>query len=207
MGQAIEKIQLTFEEYLALEETAELRSEFYYGELFAMAGGTLNHNLVVQNIASIIRNQIKLKGKPCKTFTENVKLELIRNSYYVYPDMMLTCQALDLQSKWIIQHPILVAEVLSNTTKGYDESTKKDHYLRLSSLNYYLLIEQNSLHLKLYTRSEKGWLYQDFENAEDWITLPELETSFQVKAVYEDVEFETQINDEISQNDSKHTED
>jgi Uma2 family endonuclease len=190
MGQALEKLRYTLEEYLAIEDTAEERSEFYYGELFAMAGGTLNHNLIVQNIATVIRNQIRLKGKSCKTFTENVKLELIKNNYYVYPDMMLTCQPLDLQSKRIIQNPVLVAEVLSESTKGYDESTKKDYYLHLSTLNYYLLIEQDTPHIKLYSRRQNEWVYQSFESLTDTIQLPDLDISFQVEEAYLEVVFE-----------------
>jgi Uma2 family endonuclease len=192
MAQALEKLRYTVEEYLTIEDTAEERSEFYYGELFAMAGGTLNHNLIVQNIAGLIRNKIRLKGKSCKTFTENVKLELIRNQYYVYPDMMLTCQPLDLQSKQIIRTPMLVAEVLSESTKGYDESTKKDYYLQLSTLNYYLLIEQDTPHIKLYSRSQSGWLYQSFESLSDTIQLPDLDISFQVEEVYLEVVFEVE---------------
>jgi Uma2 family endonuclease len=192
MVEALEKLRYTLEEYLTLEDTATERSEFYYGELFAMAGGTLNHNRIVGNLNFILRNQLLKNKRKCGVFTENVKLELLRNEYYVYPDVMLTCQPLDLQSKRIIQNPIVVVEVLSESTKGYDESTKKDYYLHLSSLNYYILVEQDTAHIKLYTRNQNSWLYQNFESLNDTITLADLDISFQMQEVYAEVDFESE---------------
>jgi Uma2 family endonuclease len=94
MGESLEKKSYTVEEYFALEETSEIRHEYFDGEIFAMAGGTLNHNRLTRKVANLIERQAK---NHCAVFTENVKLEAIKDFYYPYPDVVLTCNPFDLR--------------------------------------------------------------------------------------------------------------
>ncbi len=90
MGQAqISEKKYTFEEYLKMEEQGEIRHEYYDGEIFAMAGTTMNHNRIVGRIRSFLEGILLPKG--CDVFAENVKVEAIQNFYYPYPDVILTC--------------------------------------------------------------------------------------------------------------------
>ncbi|MEL6629772.1 MAG: Uma2 family endonuclease, partial [Bacteroidota bacterium] len=89
MGYSNAKQKITYEAYLQMEAISDIRREFYYGEILAMDGGTPIHNILVQNTSQTIRGKIQRKG--CQTFTENVRLELEAEGYYVYPDVMLVC--------------------------------------------------------------------------------------------------------------------
>lgn len=96
MGESIGKKRYTVEEYFALEETSEIRHEYFDGEIFAMAGTTLNHNRIAQNVGFSLR---KSKKTHCDVFIENVKLDAIKDFYYAYPDVMLTYNPFDLRQK------------------------------------------------------------------------------------------------------------
>jgi Uma2 family endonuclease len=121
MGESVEKKRYTIEEYFALEETSEIRHEYFDGEIFAMAGTTLNHNRIAQNVGFSLR---KSKKSNCDIFIENVKLEAIKDFYYPYPDVMLTCNPFDLRQKNKIAHPSLIVEVVSTSTEKYDKTVK-----------------------------------------------------------------------------------
>jgi Uma2 family endonuclease len=125
MGQSLEKKHYTVEEYFALEEISEIRHEYFNGEIFAMAGTTLNHNRIAQNIGFSLRSS---KKSHCDIFIENVKLEAIKDFYYPYPDVMLTCNLFDLREKNKIAHPSLIVEVLSTSTEKYDKTVKLKKY-------------------------------------------------------------------------------
>ena len=128
------------EEFLAWEATQESRHEFVDGEIFAMTGGTLFHNIIAFNLATILRQQLEPRG--CLTFIENAKLRAGTNIFY--PDVVVTCDPHQLDRD-LIEHPILVAEVLSHSTATYDRETKwvrcRQH---LPSLQAFLLVSQAS---------------------------------------------------------------
>jgi Uma2 family endonuclease len=134
----VEKQYLTAEEYFALEETSEIRHEFYEGEIFAMAGTTLDHNRIVGSVNDLLKAVFRPRG--CETFTESVKLEAIKNTYYPYPDVMVTCHKLDLQSKYTIANPLMLVEVLSKSTTDNDRDFKLKKYKKIPSLQHYLLV-------------------------------------------------------------------
>ena len=111
MGQAqLEDKKYTIEEYLELEEKSDLRHEYYDGEIFAMAGTTMNHNRIVGRLRSFLEGIFLPKG--CDVFAENVKVEVIKNFYYPYPDVILTCAPDDISGTYIVRHPSILVEVL-----------------------------------------------------------------------------------------------
>jgi len=133
MGDSGEKKRYTVEEYFALEETSEIRHEYFDGEIFGMAGTTMNHNRIAQNVGFSLR---KFKKSYCDIFIENVKLEAIKDFYYPYPDVMLTCNPFDLKQKNKIAHPSLIVEVLSTSTEKYDKTVKLQKYNAITSVQY-----------------------------------------------------------------------
>jgi len=114
MGYSNAKQKITYEAYLQMEALSDIRHEFYYGEIFAMAGGTPIHNILVQNTSQTIRGKIQRKG--CQTFTENVRLELEAEGYYVYPDVMLVCNESEWKQNLSLKSAELIAEVFSDST-------------------------------------------------------------------------------------------
>ena len=116
--QITRKKHYTVDEYIKMEQESPVRYEYYYGEVFAMVGATLNHNEIAFNINSLLKSIFKLKG--CRSFQENAKLEVEPDGVYVYPDVVLTCHPDDVTSEYLIKNPMLIAEVISSSTENYD---------------------------------------------------------------------------------------
>nr|WP_295931225.1 Uma2 family endonuclease [uncultured Dyadobacter sp.] len=189
MGHAqIAEQRYTVEEYFEMEEKSEIRHEFYDGEVFAMAGTTLNHNDIVDNVRSAFKGFFRPKG--CRIFSENVKVK-VSDIYYPYPDVVVTCSATDIAGTYIIKHPSILVEVLSKTSATYDRGFKLRRYKSIASLQYYMLVSQNEFYVELYSRSEETdiWLYRTFENADDVIRLNAFNFEMTLRSIYENIEF------------------
>lgn len=128
-GSIIQKKRYTFQEYLKLEEQEHIRYEYYNGEVFAMAGVSLNHGDIVFNVHASIKSGFSNSG--CRSFQESYKLEVLEDKYYVYPDVVLTCDPEDVKADYIIKHPVLIAEIISPSTERYDRTVKWTRYRRL----------------------------------------------------------------------------
>ncbi len=188
MGEPFEKKHYTVEEYFALEETSEIRHEFFNGEIFAMAGTTLNHSRIASNIEFALRNQRK---QHCDVFRESVKLEAIKDFYYPYPDVMLTCNPFDLRQKNKIVHPSLIIEVLSTSTEMYDKTTKLKKYKAIPSVQYYMMVSQYEMSVELYSRvNDALWNYQEFTEQNAEIQLDKLDITTSLSDIYENIIFE-----------------
>jgi len=172
---------------MALEHESDVRYEFYQGEVFAMAGGTMRHNLIIQNMATALRS---LRRKGCHVFTENVKLEVVAGEYYVYSDVMLTCQSQDLSDNRLARYPSVLIEVLSDSTEVYDRGKKLDQYLRMPSLQAYVIISQKRLFIGCYERSGDFWSYRILDQPEEILRLESLAWEISLTAIYEDIVFE-----------------
>jgi len=190
MGQSqVAERKYTFSEYLEMEEKSEIRHEYYDGEIFAMAGTTMNHNDIVDNVRTLLKGFFRPKG--CRVFAENVKVEAIKNFYYPYPDVMVTCAPEDISGTYIVKHPSILVEVLSKSPATYDRDFKLRRYKNIPSLNYYMLVAQYECYVELYTRTdEEGiWIYQSFDSPETTISFDLLGFTMPVSAIYEGIIF------------------
>lgn len=178
----------SYQEYLELEQTDDTRYEYYHGEVFAMSGGTINHNRIANNTHHLIDNLI---SNNCDVFTGDVKVEILANTHYVYPDVVYTCDANDLADgqDHKISAPSLVVEVLSKSTRQYDKDQKQNTYMRLPSLRYYILIDQYKYHVEVYERQEGFWKYTTYQQPEEVILLAQLNMRLAVKDIYRKVKF------------------
>ncbi|MDQ2771623.1 MAG: Uma2 family endonuclease [Bacteroidota bacterium] len=175
----------TVEEYFALEEQSDLRHEFFEGEVFAMAGGTTMHNLLIGNCYSALRSA--LRGRPCRAFFESVQLAVGKGRYYNYPDIMVTCNPTDLLAECRITSPVLLIEVLSKSTQTRDRSWKFNQYKQIPSLRHYLLVSQYTCLVEWYRREESGvWSFTPLVLFTDEIAIPELELTLHLQDIYED---------------------
>ncbi len=187
---AAEKIQkkyISVEEYFEMEKHSEIRHEYYDGEVFAMAGTSLNHNEIIQNIAGVLRPTFRPKG--CKILLESVKLEAIKHFYYPYPDLMLTCDAEDMDAEYIIKKPTLIIEVLSKSSVLNDRVTKLRRYKNIPSLQYYLIVSQYEFLVESYSRVDdsSSWLYDVYEDKNDVINFSKLDFKLSLSAIYEGI--------------------
>ncbi len=186
MGNAVPtKNWYTAGEYLEAESTAEYRSEYYFGEVFAMAGATRTHNLITGNVFALLR--ALARTTKCQAFSSDMQLEVIPGKFYAYPDVIYTCDPADHNERLTLKRPVLLVEVLSESTASFDLGSKLDEYLKIPSLLYYLLVQQQAYHVRVYERKDNEWTYSVVEGPAEQVHLPQLGTSISMAAVYEDV--------------------
>jgi len=191
MGEALKREEkYTLEEYLRLCETEEGRFEFYRGEVFNMAGGSKNHNLIAINLASFLNRNLP---DQCTAFSNDVRTIAKANEHYVYPDVVATCHEADLagEDKYNLRFPFLIAEVSSESTAAYDQGTKKHNYFKMASLKYYLVVSQDAPTVELYSRDADGsWRVQVFEGLDAVVPIESHQLEIPLAEVYRKVRFE-----------------
>ncbi len=146
------------EEYLHQEETASDRHEYFNGEIFMMAGGTHNHEVIGVNLIAALHQYTR--GKQCTAYGSNMKILVAAHGLYTYPDAMLVCGKIDfvVGRKDVITNPLLIIEVLSDSTQSYDRGDKFALYRGLPAFAHYLLIHQDRPFVEYHQRTERGWL-------------------------------------------------
>ena len=180
---------LSYSDYATLEAQSETRYEYESGQVYAMAGGTLNHNTIAGNFLTNLKPQLKQNG--CRVFTENVKVEVIKGTSYRYPDVVIACHPFDLRGdNQIIRQPRLLVEVLSKSTATVDRGVKWHRYRKIPSLWYYLLVDQYKATVELLSRIEETdtWISSIYESLDEVIVLPRLDAEIPLSAIYDDIE-------------------
>jgi Uma2 family endonuclease len=154
--------RLTAEEFLAWDAGQTLRHEFVAGEVFAMAGAGDAHVTAAGNLYLTLRQH--LAGTPCRTFISDMKLRVQAADAFFYPDVMVTCSAVDATSPSSKSEPVLLAEVLSPSTAAYDRGNKFAAYRRIDTLREYLLIDPETRRVELYRLGADGlWVLHPAE--------------------------------------------
>lgn len=183
------KTFVTPEEYLAKERVAESRSEYRAGEIVAMSGASRSHNLVVVNVVSSLHQQ--LRSRPCEVFATDMRVKVSAAGLYAYPDIAVACGEIkfDDAQKDTLTNPILLIEVLSQSTEAYDRGMKFEQYRKLESLREYVLISQEKPHVEVFTRQEDGhWLFAEAEGIQDSIELQSIGCRLELSDTYEKTE-------------------
>ena len=187
------KRRLTPAEYLALEVASDVRHEFFGGEMFAMSGGSYWHNLVKDNLARGLGN--RLAGRACTVLTSDQRVKVDATGLYTYPDIVVFC------GKPVFEdgvndtavNPLLVAEVLSDSTEKYDRGVKFGHYRRLPSVQEYLLLCQDRVSVECYRRQADNdpgsWLLTAVTDPAGVVEITSLGISVPVAEIYASVEF------------------
>ncbi len=184
------KTFLTPEQYLEIERKAEYKSEYFNGEMFAMAGAREAHNLVVIHIARELDQQ--LRSRPCRAYPSDMRVRVSPGGLYTYPDVIALCgepRFLDDQRDTLL-NPGLIVEVLSHSTEAYDRGRKFESYKSIESLREYLLVASDRIHADLYNRQPDGrWLLTSADKLEDSLTLESVGAQLTLADLYEKVEF------------------
>ncbi len=178
----------TAEEYFETEQDAEYKSEYFYGEIFAMAGKTPNHNRITLNLAFIFNN--RLKGKLCEAFASDIRLQIDEDKHYTYPDVMVVCGGLEFakERKDTVINPVVIAEVLSESTKDYDRGTKFTAYRKIRTLKDYILVDQDKVHIEYFAKEKDGtWRFREYFNSEYILIIQSVDLQIPVKKIYERV--------------------
>jgi Uma2 family endonuclease len=182
--------KMTIEEYLAWELDQDIRYEYINGEVFAMTGGTIPHNDIALNLYRPLYSHLRHRG--CRVNVSDVKVQVTPKSPYFYPDLIVSCDPLDLNARKFIQNPKLIVEVLSPGTSSKDRGEKFRYYLTMPTLQEYILIDSEKIYVERYCRGEgRMWLYYPYSTG-DIITLSSIEFEFPIEMLYEGVGIETE---------------
>lgn len=183
------KTLLTPEQYLEIERAAEYKSEYYGGEMFAMAGAREAHNLVVTNTVRELSSQ--LRSRPCRVYSNDMRVRIAATNLYTYPDVVAVCgdpRFLDEQRDTLL-NPVLLVEALSPSTEAYDRGRKFEHYKTLDSLREYLLIATDRAHADLYARQADGrWLLTSASGMDEALILDSVDARLLMADIYDKVE-------------------
>lgn len=190
-----EKPYISSEKYLEWERAAETRSEYFDGEIFLMAGGSIEHSTISLNVGSELRNQ--LKGKSCRAFESNMKIAVPEMRWFAYPDASVVCgePLFRDDQRDVILNPTLIVEVLSPSTESFDRGKKFARYQCLESFTDYLLIAQDEPRVEHFVRQANGvWLLTITEGIDKQISLPAIACRLLMREMYDRVEFVVKRN-------------
>jgi len=177
---------ITVEEYFQLEENdPETRYEYIDGNIYAMAGGTANHDIIKSNIQRILWPL--LHGSGCRIYSSDMKVYVSETRYF-HPDVTVTCDPQDRGRVKAIQSPRFIVEVLSPMTELIDRTWKLQNYCAHPTIEEYVLIDSQSFKIESYHKEQNRWIYEAFENTDD-IALHSLGVHFSFTDAYTDVEF------------------
>lgn len=180
----------TDDEYLAIDRASDTKSEYLDGVIYAMGGASARHVQIVGNVARELGNQ--LRDKPCVVYSTDLRVRVSRQGLYAYPDVVVVCgdpvfidDELD-----TVTNPLLIVEVLSSSTKNYDRGEKFERYRSISTLQEYLLVAQDKMHIERYLRqSDDAWVLRETNSAGDTIDLASAGCRLPVAEIYFKVSF------------------
>jgi Uma2 family endonuclease len=187
---AIPKTKLTPEEYLEFERKSEERHEYFGGEIFAMSGAKRNHNVIAWNIGGELRQ--KLKDKNCEAYPADMRVFIPENGLCTYPYLVVVCGAPQFQDDVFdtLLNPVLLIEVLSDSTESYDRGRKFQHYRSIESLQEYILISQIEARVEKYVRHGDGfWLLSEAVGLDSEIEFSSVECVIPLSEIYDKIDF------------------
>lgn len=179
------------EEYLEFERAAFEKHEYFDGEIFDVAGTSIEHAEISSNIGASLN--FKLKKRPCKSYQSDLRVHIPATGLYTYPDVIVVCgkpQLLDDTYLDTLLNPTLIVEVLSPSTADYDKGAKFEHSRTIESLEEYVLVWQDKKRVARYTKQkDDSWLLRDFIGEEAEIDLSSIKCTLTMDDIYDRVEF------------------
>lgn len=189
------KTYLSTTQYLALERRAEFKSHYYRGEMFAMAGASREHNLIVGNLVREIGNA--LKDRRCEVYPSDMRVKVVATGLYTYPDATVVCGEPEFEDNQFdtLTNPMVLFEVLSASTELWDRSGKFRQYREIPSLREYVMITQDRASVERYIRqADGGWLLQEIQSIEDSVEFDSIAVTIPLSEIYRNIRFEDPEN-------------
>ena len=183
-------IKFTPNEYLVNERKSEIKHEFLDGVVFAMAGASKKHNQISSNLVRIIGNQIL--NKPCSVYASDMRVKSEATNKYSYPDIVVSCENENFEDEEedSLLNPLIIIEILSDSTEAYDRGDKFFHYRQIDSFVEYVLVSQKNQHIERFIRqADNTWLYSEFKTATDTVELSAISCHLLLNDMYDKVMF------------------
>lgn len=181
------------EEYLELEVNSEIRHEYINGLIIPMTGGTPNHNQLAGNFYAMLN--FALKRQPYQVFVTDQRLWIPSRKIHTYPDIMVVKTPLEYQEGRTdtLVNPVMIAEVLSKSTKGYDRDEKFAAYRTIPTLQEYILIDQYTMHIEQYFKTDNNhWIFSEFTDGNINLNLASISCQMTLSDIYDKVDFNIQ---------------
>ncbi len=183
---------LSPEDYLAWEATQESKYEYEKGTIIAMTGGTVPHSQVMANFSALLVTH--LRHKKCKVAVSDAKV-VVKSEKYYYPDVVVSCDERDRQARDFFSYPCFIAEVISPSTEARDRGIKQQNYMRIPTLNQYLLVDPEQFQVDLYERQIGSWKYisinsPDIMVEDPLVQITSLELEFPLSRLYENIDLQ-----------------
>lgn len=190
MSDSAPTLHVSYEEYLEFERNSTTRHEFLDGTIVAMSGSTPQHALLTVNVGATLHSA--LRGKPCRAYSGDLRLRIVKTGLSTYPDLSVVCDELQHaeDDPHAIVNPTVIVEILSPTSEAYDRGEKFSHYRQIPSLRHYLLVSQRERRLELFTRAEGiGWTLAEAGPGEH-LSLSTIDIALSVDEIYENIELD-----------------
>lgn len=178
------------QEYLELEEASEYKNEYYKGEIFALAGGSSNHNRIIRNLSSELH--FALKNTQCEIFINEIRVWIETRDLFSYPDIAVVCNNVEYypDRNDTIINPLIIVEVLSESTENYDRGNKFLFYRDLPTFQEYILIDQKSYHIEqFYIGSEGKWQLTEYNDVNEILKFSKIKVEIPLKDIFYLVKF------------------
>jgi Uma2 family endonuclease len=186
------KKKFTIEEYLEYENASEEKHEYYQGEIFAMSGSKVPHNIIAGNLYFGLRK--RLGGKSCQPFNSDQRIYVPENSLFTYPDISVVCG--DILTKdnddWNILNPSVILEVLSPSTRNYDKGEKFQLYRDIPTLKEYILVDSEKIHVEAFRINDNNhWELEEYKKIEETLPVKTVQLSIPLIEIYEGIKLQT----------------
>jgi len=190
MSQIPKRTYLSEADYLLQEETSLEKHEYYKGEVFALAGASFNHNIIIRNL--LVEIGYFLKGKSCDIFPSDLRLSIPKTTLYTYPDLMILCDPPEFleDRKDTVLNPSIIIEVLSPSTKNYDRGTKFTFYRNIGSLQEYILVDSSNYLIEQYVKLDK-WTLNEYKGLEETLKIEKIGFDLLISTIYEGIVMES----------------
>ena len=191
------KHSYTVEAYLEIERSGLVKHEYYRGEIFALAGSSEAHNLILTNLLTSLN--LQLRNRPCKVYPSDMRVKIPKTGLYTYPDVSIVCGTpqFDDLKRDTLTNPLIVVEILSPSTEGYDRGKKFQNYRTVATLQEYILVSQDEYHIEHYINQNNGnWLLTSYDEINTSIHLKAIDCTLIFEDIYNKVDIESSNEDE-----------
>jgi len=179
------KQKISIDEYLEMENASSEKHEYYQGEIFAISGAKVPHNIIATNL--VVALTIKLKGKSCRPFNSDQRIHVEANTLFTYPDISIICGDIITRNNddYNVLNPTVLIEVLSRSTKNYDRGEKFKLYRDIPTLKEYILVDTAAINVEAFRLNKnKHWELEEYKSFTDELGFPALEITIPLTDIY-----------------------
>ena len=188
------KQKISIDEYLEMENASSEKHEYYQGEIFAISGAKVPHNIIATNL--VVALTIKLKGKSCRPFNSDQRIHVEANTLFTYPDISIICGDIITRNNddYNVLNPTVLIEVLSRSTKNYDRGEKFKLYRDIPTLREYVLVDSESIHIEIFRlNANNHWELEEYNKDAQTVLIQVINTPLSIEEIYEGTELFKQI--------------